>query len=402
MLFGGLKAASATLQSRLGLPDASVEVLMGIIFVLILLFETLYGRLRIFQPANVRSGGDARSDAFDHARRLSTGDFRHERAVTDAADVGRTRSRSCWRSSPGPSASARRSCSSASASASPRKSGRVNLGLEGTLVMGAMTGFAVSYLSIDLISWLGWDVAALASPLAGRAGGRRCRHCVWRAPRRHLQSAARQLRRRRHRHDDLRHGPGLLPGHAVHQAARPQAARHRLRLFLGQLLVAQRDAVHDALHVNVLFLVGVVLAPLLAWMLRNTRWGLMLRLAGESEEAAAAMGYSVNASASWRPPSAASWPASAAASCRCTTPAPGPSRFVRPGLMAVALVIFARWNPMSCLLASLLFGGVGSVGLALQGDGPDHRASTAYLWNTAPYVLTLVIMILTSFRAPGP
>ena len=41
------------------------------------------------------------------------------------------------------------------------------------------------------------------------------------------------------------------------------------------------------------FLVGVALAPLLAWTLKATRWGLMLRLAGESEEAAAAMGYSV-------------------------------------------------------------------------------------------------------------
>ena len=29
------------------------------------------------------------------------------------------------------------------------------------------------------------------------------------------------------------------------------------------------------------------------------------------------------------------------------------------GLMAVALVIFARWNPMLCLFASLLFGGSG-------------------------------------------
>ena len=38
------------------------------------------------------------------------------------------------------------------------------------------------------------------------------------------------------------------------------------------------------------------------------------------------------------------------------------------GLMAVALVIFARWDPVQCLWASLLFGGVGSVGLALQGQ----------------------------------
>jgi ABC-type uncharacterized transport system permease subunit len=50
ILFGGLSASSGILQRRLNLPDASVQVLMGIIFVMILLFETFYGRFRAFQP----------------------------------------------------------------------------------------------------------------------------------------------------------------------------------------------------------------------------------------------------------------------------------------------------------------------------------------------------------------
>lgn len=54
VLFGGLSASSGILQRRLQLPDASVQVLMGIIFVMILLFETLYGRLRVFQPLELR------------------------------------------------------------------------------------------------------------------------------------------------------------------------------------------------------------------------------------------------------------------------------------------------------------------------------------------------------------
>jgi simple sugar transport system permease protein len=49
ILFGGLNAASGILQRRLEVPDASVKVLMGIIFVTILLFETLYGRIKLFQ-----------------------------------------------------------------------------------------------------------------------------------------------------------------------------------------------------------------------------------------------------------------------------------------------------------------------------------------------------------------
>lgn len=54
VLFGGLSASSGFLQRHMQLPDASVQVLMGTIFVLILLFETLYGRFRIFTPHEVR------------------------------------------------------------------------------------------------------------------------------------------------------------------------------------------------------------------------------------------------------------------------------------------------------------------------------------------------------------
>ena len=54
VLFGGLGASGAVLQRHLNVPDASVQVLMGILFVTILLFETLYGRFRVFQPVQVR------------------------------------------------------------------------------------------------------------------------------------------------------------------------------------------------------------------------------------------------------------------------------------------------------------------------------------------------------------
>ena len=62
------------------------------------------------------------------------------------------------------------------------------------------------------------------------------------------------------------------------------------------------------------------------------------------------------------------------------------------GLMAVALVIFARWNPRYCLYASLLFGGAQAVGPALQAAGIQ---AYYYLFNAAPYILTLVIMLFT-------
>jgi simple sugar transport system permease protein len=50
LLLGGLTAADGLLQRRLDLPDATIQVLQGIIFVAILTSDTLYGRVRWFQP----------------------------------------------------------------------------------------------------------------------------------------------------------------------------------------------------------------------------------------------------------------------------------------------------------------------------------------------------------------
>ena len=59
------------------------------------------------------------------------------------------------------------------------------------------------------------------------------------------------------------------------------------------------------------------------------------------------------------------------------------------GIMAVALVIFSRWDPLRCLWASLLFGAAGALGPALQSQG----ITTAFhLFNAAPYLLTLAVM----------
>src|SRR3989442_966798 len=59
------------------------------------------------------------------------------------------------------------------------------------------------------------------------------------------------------------------------------------------------------------------------------------------------------------------------------------------GLMAVALVIFARWRPLRCFFAALLFGAAGALGPALQSQG---ISAGYHLFNAAPYVLTLLVM----------
>ena len=54
IFLGGIDASGGLIQRRMGLPDATVMVLQGIIFVMILLSDTLYGRFRIFRAEEVR------------------------------------------------------------------------------------------------------------------------------------------------------------------------------------------------------------------------------------------------------------------------------------------------------------------------------------------------------------
>jgi ABC-type uncharacterized transport system permease subunit len=54
ILLGGLVASGGLIQRRMGLPDATVLVLQGLIFVVLLTSETLYGRFSIFKPSSER------------------------------------------------------------------------------------------------------------------------------------------------------------------------------------------------------------------------------------------------------------------------------------------------------------------------------------------------------------
>ena len=49
ILFGGIVASGGLIQRRMGLPDATVQLLQGLTFVVLLMSETLYGRFAIFR-----------------------------------------------------------------------------------------------------------------------------------------------------------------------------------------------------------------------------------------------------------------------------------------------------------------------------------------------------------------
>lgn len=253
------------------------------------------------------------------------------------------------------------------------KSGRINLGLEGVLVLAAMAAFGGSYASGS--PWLGVLAAAAAGALLAGLHGVLCS-----LP----------------RVNDVATGIALMllgTGLAFYLGKpliQPQAAQLP-SIALGDWSAS--PAVRSALRVNALVPVGLAIAALLAWAFANTRTGLLVRLAGDSADAARALGYSV---ARIRVAATAAGGAIAGLGGACLTLSyPGSwSEGVSSGqgLIAVALVIFARWHPLRCVLAALMFGGAGAVGPALQSVGIGWGY---HLFNIVPDVLTLVILVAT-------
>src|ERR1700739_557813 len=142
------------------------------------------------------------------------------------------------------------------------RSGRINLGLEGTLVMGAMCGYATSYLTHS--PWLGVLAAAAAGAAMGAVHATLC---------------------------------GLPKVNDIAVGIALMLFGTGLAFYLGKPLIEPTapilpaidfgwwstvPQVHAALKINALFLIGVILAPLLVWALRTTRWGMTLRTVGES------------------------------------------------------------------------------------------------------------------------
>jgi simple sugar transport system permease protein len=258
------------------------------------------------------------------------------------------------------------------------KAGRINLGLEGTLLMGAMAAFATSLATGS--PWLGVLAAAATGVLFGLLHGLLCSLT---------------------RVNDTAMGIALM------------LAGSGLAFWLGKPLIqpsapglppialgdwSTLAPVKAALAINPLFVLGVVLAFAVAWALGRTRFGLRLRVVGDSENAARAFGLSPSG---YRIAATAFGGACAGvggASLSLVYPGAWSEALSSgQGVMAVALVIFARWDPRRCILAGLLFGGASAISPALQAMGYTQGY---YLFAALPYVLTLALLI--GLGKPGP
>lgn len=254
------------------------------------------------------------------------------------------------------------------------RSGRINLGLEGTLVFGAMIGYAMAWQTGS--PWLGVLAAALAGAVFGIVHALCCN-----LPRVNDIAIGIALML-------LGTGLAFFFGKPYIQPVAPDLPAINLGFW------ADSPQVQAALRVNVLFIVGIVLAVGMAWMFRATRFGLVVRMVGDSADAARALGLD---------PARVRLLATAGGGALAGIGGAYLSLYYPgswnegissgQGLIAVALVIFARWQPVRCFYAALLFGGAGALGPALQSAG---IASGYYLFYAAPFVLTLVVLVASS------
>ena len=149
----------------------------------------------------------------------------------------------------------------------------------------------------------------------------------------------------------------------------------------------------DALKICPLFFFGVGVAFVMQWFFRGTRWGMHVRAVGDSPAAARAVGISVTRTRFLCIVCGSALGGIGGAHLSLFYPGAWTESISSgQGLMAVALVIFARWNPVQCLWASLLFGGAQAIGPSLQAVG---ISTGYYLWNASPYILTLLVMVIT-------
>jgi general nucleoside transport system permease protein len=249
------------------------------------------------------------------------------------------------------------------------RAGIVNLGLEGIMLIGAATGFATTALAGNAYA------GVLIAGFAGVAVNLIFAYLV--VARRTNQLATGLTL--------MFFGLGLSALIGRPFVGTLIAGLPKLRLFgLGSMGGA-------ILSYDLLVYLAVPTAALAWWGLFRTTWGLRLRAVGESPMAAVAAGVNPN----WIRYQALTIAgglggiAGAHLSLGLTqTWAEGMT--AGRGFIAIALVIFAKWNPLWAIVGALLFGGSESLQLQLQAAGADV---SPFVMNMLPYLLTLVVLI---------
>ncbi|MEM6305571.1 MAG: ABC transporter permease [Pseudomonadota bacterium] len=263
------------------------------------------------------------------------------------------------------------------------KSGTLNLGVEGMMIVGAICGFAVAVESGSPL--LGFAAAAL-----GGAGLSLLFAFLTQVTLANQVASGLAL---------TLFGLGLsaLMGQSYVGVKPPRLEDVNFGPLadipvLGPILFS-----HD-----VILYLGVVLVAGVWAMLRFTRAGLVLRAVGESHDAAHALGYRVKrvrTLAILFGGACAGLGGAYISLIRVPQWTEGMTAGI--GWIALALVVFASWKPWRLLLGAYLFGGITQLQLNLQGAGV--AIPVEYL-AMSPYLITITVLVILSrdkSAAPG-
>lgn len=151
---------------------------------------------------------------------------------------------------------------------------------------------------------------------------------------------------------------------------------------------------------NLLVYVAFALVPISAYVLNRTPLGLMIRAVGQNPQAADAMGINVARVRYFTVTLGGVMSGLAGASLSIALLKVFQQNLTSGmGFIAVALVYFGGWRPFGILAGAMLFSFVNALQLQISGIGVDIPAEFAVM---APYVITIITLIFASKRTEKP
>ncbi|MFM2120267.1 MAG: hypothetical protein RL722_1735 [Pseudomonadota bacterium] len=258
------------------------------------------------------------------------------------------------------------------------RSGVLNLGAEGLMLVAAIAGFATAvHTGSDLLAFAaGMGAGALMAAAFGVL-------VIWLNTNQYATGLALSL-----------FGTGFSAFAGISYTQQKLGERMKFEIpgladvpLVGPALFRQHPMVY-------LTLAGCFA---LAWFLYRSRAGLVLRAVGESPESAHALGYPVRRIrlAAVMVGGALCGLAGAYLSV-IYTPLWVEGMTAGKGWIALALTTFATWRPGRILLGAYLFGGVTMLQFALQGEGVEIPSQ---FLTMLPYLATVVVLVLISSNA---
>jgi ABC-type uncharacterized transport system permease subunit len=175
-----------------------------------------------------------------------------------------------------------------------------------------------------------------------------------------------------------------------------QPARHAFTPFLPKSWQNAKVVGPILFQQSALVYASWALVVIVGLYLNRTRFGLNVRAVGESPEAADAMGINVTV---YRYVHTLLGGAFAGVGGACftlwITPQWVDGITAGAGWIAIALVIFAFWRPALCLIGAYLFGAFSGIPFAFQARG-ILTSIPPELFQSLPYVMTIVVLVVVS------